>query len=420
MFSALAWVRKGAAAAAPTKQVLTDEEFERIKEQLGHQVEDAKQDLEEAQTKTKESDDVEDIYNLHDYDNETSKANPLFTSVKGLAYYENNEEDPYIQGNEEEEEQEELMIESSDNLILAAKTEDDISHVEVYVYEEEEDNLYVHHDILLPSFPLCLEWIDFPTNGKDKGNFVAIGTFDPQVEIWDLDIVDAMFPQIILGQIPDPNLKVGGKKKAGPARVAKRVQAERHVDAVMSISWNKTQKNLVATGSADTTIKLWDLNRPSAAITHYTHHKDKVQAVCWNTLQPTVLLSGGYDKRAFAFDSRDPNSIMAFDLTADVECLLWDPIQAERFYVSTEDGIVGCFDARSPNQTVFTLHAHDDAVSALDVSPHLPGCLVTGSADKTVKIWNIKDDKPTNLVSRDIGAVLSLILGKSLCYSVLS
>jgi hypothetical protein len=32
-----------------------------------------------------------------------------------------------------------------------------------------------------------------------KGSFVAIGTFDPAIEIWDLDVVDALQPTAVLG-----------------------------------------------------------------------------------------------------------------------------------------------------------------------------------------------------------------------------
>jgi periodic tryptophan protein 1 len=46
-------------------------------------------------------------------------------------------------------------------MLAAVKTEDDISHLEVYIFEENDDNLYVHHDVMLPAFPLCVEWLDF-------------------------------------------------------------------------------------------------------------------------------------------------------------------------------------------------------------------------------------------------------------------
>src|SRR5437764_12724944 len=98
-----------------------------------------------------------------------------------------------LQNEEDNEEREELQILPTDNLLLAAKVEDEVAHLEVYVYEDEADNLYVHHDIMLPAIPLCVEWIDIPvgksqTDRGRNGNFVAVGTFDPDIEIWDLDL----------------------------------------------------------------------------------------------------------------------------------------------------------------------------------------------------------------------------------------
>ena len=53
----------------------------------------------------------------------------------------------------------------------------------------------------------------------------------------------------------------------------------------------------------------------------------------WNPKESSVLLSGGYDKIAAAFDSRAPDSVATFSLTADVECMKWDPFKPEVFYV---------------------------------------------------------------------------------------
>ena len=35
----------------------------------------------------------------------------------------------------------------------------EFSTLEVFIYEELKCNLYVHHEITLSAFPLCLEWL---------------------------------------------------------------------------------------------------------------------------------------------------------------------------------------------------------------------------------------------------------------------
>ena len=88
------------------------------------------------------------------------------------------------------------------------------------------------------------------------------------------------------------------------------------------------------------------------------------------------------------------------------------------FQVSLENGIVLNFDVRTlpsnldnPSPARFTLSAHDGAVSALDVNPHIKGCIVTGGTDKLVKVWNVTDEtdggkRNVSLVtSRDLGVV---------------
>ncbi|KAJ3111933.1 hypothetical protein HDU96_005138 [Phlyctochytrium bullatum] len=436
MISSLAWVKKGSAKETPSKFSLTDDEFNRIQENISQRLQESRAGL--AHAKGEASDDDEDLadgsaskqetggmddvdqaiikeFDLDNYDDEDEEMEEkedesdvaLFGNIKKLTYYGSNAEDPNIAVSDEvddKEELEEMMIASSDNLILAAKTEDEVSHIEVYLYEEDEHNLFVHHDIMLPSFPLCIEWLNFHVGRKagsdGTGNYVAVGTFDPEIEIWDLDVVDAPYPEVILGGGPPAEALGKGKKK----KKAKKPAADHHVDAVMCLSWNQTHTSLLASGSADTTVKLWDLNKPEKALRSFNVHQSKVQSVIWNHAEPTVMLTGGYDKKVCVFDTRTPDAVLRFNLSADVENAKWDPFKPERFIVGTEDGLVKCFDGRNPSQPpIFTLNAHDSAVSAMDLSPKTEGLLVTGSTDSTVKVWACKPDGVRCLTTKNVG-----------------
>ena len=78
--------------------------------------------------------------------------------------------------------------------------------LEVYVFEPSTYNLFVHHDIILSSYPICMEWIgaDYTAvdddNKVSKGNFSIIGTFLPEIEIWDIDEKDPVEPYALLGK----------------------------------------------------------------------------------------------------------------------------------------------------------------------------------------------------------------------------
>ncbi|KAF2403733.1 WD40 repeat-like protein [Trichodelitschia bisporula] len=458
MITATRWVPKGYATQFPTRYVFDEDEYGRIAKLAKLRLDDAQEELAEAEadaqaassqsgkakSKKKSSsaegnamqtqEDIDDDLKEYDLEHYDDDAEPeadagatmgMFANVKSLTYHDSNAEDPYItiqENEEEDEEREELQILPTDSLVLAARLEDEVAHLEVYVYESGADNLYVHHDIMLPAIPLCVEWLNFAvgkpasgSNGEGNGNFVAIGTMDPDIEVWDLDIVDCMYPNAILGQGAEEADSVDKPKKKKKKKRSRKPNDAYHVDAVLSLAANRAHRNLLASSSADATIKLWDLNTAKCAKS-YTYHSDKVCAVEWNPREATVLLSGSYDRTVVAADMRAPDAKPpTWGVESDVETVRWNPHDPNYFYATTEGGIVYYHDARmaptDPSKTkpVWTLQAHDEAVSSFDVNPNIPGFLATGSTGKEVKLWNVQASGPSMVVSRDldVGKVFS-------------
>ena len=347
---------------------------------------------------------------------------PMFGNAGSLAYHDSNAEDPYItlqaNGDEEDEEREELQVLATDNMVVAAKVEAEVPYLEVYVYEDEADNLYVHHDIMLPAIPLCVEWLDLPvgkdsgSSGEDtRGNYVAVGTMDPEIELWDLDTIDCMYPNAILGQVGEdaPTDPVQKPKKKTKRKRSKKANDDYHVDAVLSLAANRQHRNLLASASADKTVKLWDLNTSKCAKS-YSHHTDKVCSMAWHPKESTVLLSGSYDRTIVAADMRAPDArVPAWGVESDVETVMWDPHDPTYFFVTTENGMLHMNDLRTvpskpeASRAVWTLQAHDQSISSLDVNTVIPGFLATGSSDKQVKLWNVQPTGPSMVVSRNVG-----------------
>jgi periodic tryptophan protein 1 len=217
----------------------------------------------------------------------------------------------------------------------------------------------------------------------------------------------------IADEIMRHNLMKAGRHEAGSAGAGFRktrggggLKPGSHTDAVMSLSWNKVHRQVIASGSADKTVKLWDVTQghdPSQAIAStLTHHKDKVQSVLWHPVEGTLLATGSYDRTVCLVDARQPNeNIKRVKLPADCEALAWDPHHPEYLTAATEDGTVTCFDVRkfSDKTPLWSIVASEyGGVADLAYNPYVPGMLATCSVDKTVTLWdtfNVTTGKPT-------------------------
>lgn len=457
MLSATTWVPRGFASEFPEKYELDDEEMERINKLAQLEIEDAQEAIkaleeeegsEEPQsTKLQQQLEIDDDlkeYDLEHYDDDDDDEGQQVTMFPGLTgeleFHEGDGQDPYMTLPNDEEQQEDKMesqVYPTDNLVLATRTEDDISYLDVYIYddgagaprgadEEEEDkqdpdvargmqresSLYMHHDLMIPAFPLCVEWINYKPNKQDSeniGNFAAIGTFDPQIEIWNLDCLDKAFPDAILGE-PSSNSYNAVKSKKKKKSKSQHVTTH-HTDAVLSLSHNKFHRNVLASASADHTVKLWDLNTATAVRSLDTiHSKKNVSSSQWHPEDGAILLTGGYDGRVAVSDVRitsvDEMSKHWSVGSEEIENVSWST--SEQFIAGTDQGNIYAFDIRNQEKPLWTLQAHDAGISSLQVNKFVPDLLITSAmGEKAIKLWKIPTTEaskgPSMVLSRDFG-----------------
>lgn len=392
------WVRKGIAAAVPEKIELKADELEQIIRETQSALEDEDSD-EEATTSQSNTKNTEkfpetgiDEYNFQGYDDESGN---MYCTITSLASFDGADgKDPFITNDDEDSDKEDDIIKPDDNLVLIGHVERDASILEVFVYNEKEGSFYCHHDILLPSFPLCIEWLNYDSTDMKPGNLCAIGNMTPIIEIWDLDLIDCLEPAYKLGCKPN--------KKKRQKRIG-------HRDAVLDIAWNQNYIHVLASGSVDKTILLWDLEN-CKPVTKLDSFNEKVQALKWHPQETHQLLTGCADKLVRLFDCKEETLIRSWKVSGEVERVLWNHYDPNYCIVSTDNGYIEYFDVRG-DKLLWQIKAHEKEVTGLSLSATCRGLLVSCSNDGIMKIWDLLDHTAPTLVwekSSNLGAIQCL------------
>ncbi|KAI6101288.1 quinon protein alcohol dehydrogenase-like superfamily [Pisolithus sp. B1] len=166
-----------------------------------------------------------------------------------------------------------------------------------------------------------------------------------------------------------------------------------HSSPILCASFSPTGA-LLATGSGDTHVRLWDLNTETPSHT-LVGHTGWVLCVEWDPLE-RKLASGGHDGQVRLWDPKTgkPTGEAMKGHTKWVTSLAWEPLHlnpsAPRLASSSKDGTVRVWSSLT-RKLEYTLGGHTASVNVVKWGGGGKGgrgVLYTASSDRTVRVWD--------------------------------
>ncbi|KAI9781933.1 MAG: Histone acetyltransferase type B subunit 2 [Candelina submexicana] len=135
-----------------------------------------------------------------------------------------------------------------------------------------------------------------------------------------------------------------------------------HTEAINAISFNPASEYVLATGSADKSVGIWDLRNLKFKLHGLDGHQDSVTSLAWHPFEEAILGSSSYDRR-----------IIFWDLSR---------VGEEQTPEDAEDG---------PPELLFMHGGHTNRISDFSWNLNDPWVLVSAAEDNLIQVWRVAD-----------------------------
>jgi len=165
------------------------------------------------------------------------------------------------------------------------------------------------------------------------------------------------------------------------------------------LSWNPNVNGHLLSASDDHTICLWNINANTAsarnldAMMIFTGHTAVVEDVAWHLLHDSMFGSVGDDKKLMLWDTRSNNpnkpSQMIEAHSAEVNCLSFNPYSEYILATGSADKTVALWDLRNTKMKLHSFESHKDEIFQVQWSPHNETILASSGTDRRLNVWDL-------------------------------
>ncbi|KAG8904317.1 peroxisomal targeting signal 2 receptor, partial [Tulasnella sp. 403] len=187
-------------------------------------------------------------------------------------------------------------------------------------------------------------------------------------------------------------------------------------DGLYDVAWSETNENQIVTASGDGSIKLWDMKINDLPIRAWFEHSREVFSIDWSNVEKHLFASSSWDGSVKLWTPERPQSLTT--LPAHHGCVyqvLFSPHVPSVLASCSTDGTLKIFDVRQPRPTTsthqplatpaLTVPAHGTEVLSFDWNKYRPWVVATASVDRTLKVFDVRMVKGANDSALAVNAV---------------
>lgn len=277
-------------------------------------------------------------------------------------------------------------------------------------HTSDEQNHLIIASVQLPTDDATFDASHYDS---DRGEFGGFGSVSGKIEIetkinHEGEVNRARYmpqrPCIIGTKTPSSDVLVFDitkhPNKPDPNGICKPdIRLKGHQKEGYGLSWNPSMPGHLLSASDDHTICLWDVRdkpkdaRELMAKSVFTGHTAVVEDVSWHLLHDSLFGSVADDQKLLIWDTRCANTNKPSHIveahTAEVNCLSFNPFSEFILATGSADKTVALWDLRNLKLKLHSFESHKDEIFQVQWSPHNETILASSGTDRRLNVWDL-------------------------------